>query len=411
MKPHTRCLIAGGGPAEIMLGLLLARGGVDVTVLEKHADFLRDFRGDTVHASTIRLLDEMGLLEAFSKLPQSRLKGLQLPTGNGQLLDFGDFSRLKAPYNYIAMIPQWDFLDFLADAARNEPTFHLEMNIAVKDLVWDGDRVTGVTYVSPDGEGQISADLVIACDGRHSSLRDAASLVPISYDVPFDVWWFRLPRHPAEQAETASLIPSFAGSDIMLSIARDTFFQCAAFIPKGTDTERRAKGIGPLRDMIARLRPDFADRVGALHSMDDVKTLDVKLNRLPQWHRPGLLCIGDAAHAMSPAGGVGINLAIQDAVATARILRDPLLDNAVTPDILDAVRQRREMPTRLIQRLQRTLHKVIFEKAFETGKSGPPSLIVFLTRHFPAFRRIPAWLIAIGPRSEHAPDFARRPLS
>lgn len=406
---RTTCLIAGGGPAGIMLGLLLARGGVEVVVCEKHADFLRDFRGDTVHPSTIRLLDELGLGAEFAQLPQSRLRSLRLPTTDGESIDFGDFSALPPPYNYIAMIPQWDFLAFLAGHARREPSFTLLMETEVTGLLWHEGKVTGVTTRIGDREEPIAADLVVACDGRHSLLRQQAGLVPRDYDVPFDVWWFRLPRHPHEEAEPAGLVPSFAGRDILLTIAREGFYQMAAFIPKGTDATRRAEGIEPLRAMIARLRPDFADRVNTLTSMDAVKTLDVRLDRLGRWHRPGLLCIGDAAHAMSPAGGVGINLAIQDAVAAARILRHALRAGTLTERDLDAVQRRRMFPTRVIQAMQRGLHRVIFQNGFETGRAGPPRFILFLARHIPGFRKLPALFVGFGPRPEHAPDFARRP--
>lgn len=406
---QTTCLIAGGGPAGIMLGLLLARGGVKVTILEKHADFLRDFRGDTVHTSTLQLLDELGLAEKFARLPQSRLTTFDLPGPDGTLVRFGDFRFLPGPYNYIAMTPQWDFLDLLADAGREEPSFTLEMNTEVTGLLQSGDAITGVTWRKTSGEtGETAADLVVACDGRGSILRTAAGLIPREFDVPFDVWWFRLPRHPQEEAEVSGLIPAFQGKDIILSIAREGYFQMAYFIPKGTDAARRAEGIEVFRRTIARLRPEFADRVNTLTAMDDVKTLDVRLNRLEKWHKPGLLCIGDAAHAMSPAGGVGINLAIQDAVAAATILRQPLLDGAVTESDLDAVRKRRWMPTVVIQAMQRILHRIIFQEGFESGRVGPPKLILFLARHVPWFRSIPPRLIAIGPRPEHAPDFARR---
>ncbi|WP_417582561.1 FAD-dependent oxidoreductase [Pelagibacterium sp.] len=406
---RAMCLIAGGGPAGIMLGLLLARGGVETIVCEKHADFLRDFRGDTVHASTIRLLDELGLGAEFSELPQSRLQSLRLPTPDGESIDFSDFSALAPPYNYIAMIPQWDFLEFLAGHARREPTFTLSMQTEVTQLLWRDGRVMGAMVRSEDGEEPIEADLVVACDGRSSMLRAEAELTPRAFDVPFDVWWFRLPRHADEQAEPANLVPSFAGSEIMLSIAREGFFQIAVFIPKGTDAARRAQGVEPLRTMISRLRPDFADRVNTLESMDQIKTLDVKLDRLTRWHRPGFLCIGDAAHAMSPAGGVGINLAIQDAVAAARILRNPLRAGIVSENDLAAVQRRRMMPTRIIQAMQRVLHRVIFQKGFQSGRAGPPRFLLFLARHVPGFRKLPAHFVAFGPRPEHAPDFARRP--
>ncbi|WP_108462498.1 FAD-dependent oxidoreductase [Devosia naphthalenivorans] len=405
----TTCVIAGGGPAGIMLGLLLSRAGIAVTVLEKHADFLRDFRGDTVHASTIELLDELGLGNAFRKLPQTRLQNFQLPLPDGSTFLLGDFSTLKPPYNYVALIPQWDFLDFLVGVARREPSFAIRMNTEVTGLRLDGERVSGVHYREQDGmEGDIVADLVVACDGRHSILRDQAGLVPHEFNVPFDTWWFRLPRYPAEMGEVAAVVPQFGDRDVMLTLTREDFYQIAYFAEKGADARLRAEGIERFRQRIASMRPDFADRLDTLTSMDDLHLLDVRLNRLKTWHRIGLLCIGDAAHAMSPAGGVGINLAIQDAVAAATRLAVPLREVRLTDADLATVRRRRWMPTVVIQRLQRILHRVLFVPAFEGRRRGPPSLIVLLARYVPGFTALPARLVAFGPRPEHAPDFAQR---
>lgn len=409
---RTSCLIAGGGPAGIMLGLLLARAGIAVTVLEKHADFLRDFRGDTVHASTIQLLDELGLGNDFRKLDQTRLQNFQLPLPDGGTVLVGDFSRLKPPYDYVAMIPQWDFLSFLVAAARKEPSFTLHMNTEVTDLVTADDVVAGVTYRQTNGmTGTISADLVVACDGRHSILRQKAGLVPREFDVPFDTWWFRLPRHASEMGEIATVVPQFSGREIMLTLTRENFYQIAYFAEKGMDARLRAEGIERFRERIAGLRPDFADRVDTLKSMGDIHRLDVRLNRLETWHRPGLLCIGDAAHAMSPAGGVGINLAIQDAVAAATLLAEPLRKGPIAGNILAAVRNRRWRPTVILQFAQRILHRALFVPAFAGKRSGPPGAILFLARHFPGFTTLPARMVAFGPRPEHAPDFARRPQS
>lgn len=406
----TTCLIAGGGPAGIMLGLLLSRAGVAVTVLEKHADFLRDFRGDTVHASTVRLLDELGLGNAFRQLPQSRLGAFALPVAGGGTVELGDFASLEPPYNYIAMIPQWDFLNFLVAAARTEPSFSIRMNTEVTGLIREKDRVAGVHYRTRDGEiGEIRADLTVACDGRGSTIRAAAGLVPEEFPVPFDVWWFRLPRYPDEGGPVATVSPSFVGKEIMLAITREDFYQIAYFAPKGEDARLRAEGIESFRTRIARLRPDFADRLQSLVSMDSVYVLDVRLNRLHQWHQPGLLLIGDAAHAMSPAGGVGVNLAIQDAVAAAALLAEPLKAGRLGGADLAAVRKRRWMPTLVIQTVQRFLHRAIFTAAFEGRRSGPPGAVIWLLQHVPGLDGLPARLIAFGPRPEHAPDFARRP--
>ncbi|TMR94250.1 FAD-dependent oxidoreductase [Nonomuraea basaltis] len=409
MRDRTTVLVAGGGPAGMMLGLLLARAGIRVTVLEKHSDFLRDFRGDTVHASTIRLLDELGLGQEFRGLPQSRLGNLEIPVPEGGTVLLGDFDRLRPPYNYVAMIPQWDLLNFLAEAARREPSFTLRMDTQAVDLIRDGGRVTGVRCRTRDGEeGEIRADLTVACDGRHSVLRRKAGLRPKEFPVPFDTWWFRLPRHPDEQGQVARLIPEFRGDEILLTFVRTDFFQVAYFTVKGSDARLRAEGVERFRARIARLRPQYADRVDHIRTMDDLHYLDVRLNRLHRWHVDGLLCIGDAAHAMSPAGGVGINLAIQDAVATARLLAEPLRRGTVTKRDLAMVRRRRWMPTVILQRAQRLLHRVLFAPAVAGKRSGAPKIAIFLGRHITAFRKAPAVLIAFGPRPEHAPDFARR---
>ena len=405
----TTCVVAGGGPAGMMLGLLLARAGIEVTVLEKHGDFLRDFRGDTVHASTIRLLDELGLGEQFRALPQSRLQNFQLPQLDGSFVTLGDFERLAPPYDYVAMVPQWDLLNLLARAAQAEPTFTLAMSTAAADLLWDGDRVSGVRTRTADGvEDELRADLVVACDGRGSVLRAAAGLVPHEYPVPFDTWWFRLPRSPAEQKEQAGLMPRIGRGEILLTLPRTDYFQVAYFNRKGVDAALRAEGIERFRERVAGLRPDFADRVDTLTSTDELHHLDVRLDRLHRWYRDGLLLIGDAAHAMSPAGGVGINLAVQDAVAAAALLAEPLREHRLGVDDLARVQRRRWWPTVLIQQAQRGLHRLLFVPAL-AGKT-PPSLAVVstLVRRVPALSVIPARLIAFGPLPEHAPASARR---
>jgi 2-polyprenyl-6-methoxyphenol hydroxylase-like FAD-dependent oxidoreductase len=406
---HTTVAITGGGPAGMMLGLLLARAGIEVTVLEKHGDFLRDFRGDTVHASTIRLLDELGLGEGFRRLPQSRLGNFQIPGPDGERVTLGDFGRLRPPYDYVAMVPQWDLLDFLATAAAREPTFALRMRTEVTGPLTEDGRVAGVRWRTADGaEGELRADLTVACDGRHSVLRAAAGLVPHEYSVPFDTWWFRLPRYAGEQSEIASVDLTIRDDQILLSLTREDFFQIAYFTEKGADGRLRAEGIDRFRARVGALRPDLAGRLDAVRGMDDLHLLDVRLNRLHRWHTDGLLCIGDAAHAMSPAGGVGINLAVQDAVAAARLLAGPLRAHRATPAALARVRRRRWLPTVLIQGMQRLLHRAIFAPTFAGRRSGVPRALVFVSRHVPAFRSLPARLIAIGPRPEHAPPFARR---
>jgi 2-polyprenyl-6-methoxyphenol hydroxylase-like FAD-dependent oxidoreductase len=407
---RTTCVVAGGGPAGLMLGLLLARAGIAVTVLEKHGDFLRDFRGDTVHASTIRLLDELGLGGQFRRLPQSRLDSFGIPGPDGGVIRIGDFGRLRPPYNYVAMIPQWDFLNFLAEAAAREPSFSLRMNTEATGLLFDNGRVTGVSYRStgPDGEtGGLRAELTVACDGRHSVLRSAAGLRSRQYPVPFDVWWFRLPRHPEEPGPLAGIVPAFRDREALVTLFRKDFFQIAYLADKGSDARLRAEGVERFRQRVAALRPDFADRTDAIRSMDDVHVLDVRLDRLHRWYRDGLLCIGDAAHAMSPAGGVGINLAIQDAVAAAALLAGPLRTGRVRRRELAKVQWRRTVPTRLIQAFQRLFQGV----AFGRRSRGPGTMVrtvAFAARRLPALRMLPARMIAFGPLPEHAPPFARR---
>jgi 2-polyprenyl-6-methoxyphenol hydroxylase-like FAD-dependent oxidoreductase len=410
----TGCVVAGGGPAGMMLGLLLARAGVQVTVLEKHADFLRDFRGDTVHPSTIRLMDELGLGAEFRQLPQSRLQRVVLPVAGGSPVTMGDFDSLRPPYNYIAMMPQWDFLNFLAGAAAKEPGFTLLMNHTATGLVRRGGRVRGVRLRGPDGAAgdgapdELLADLVVATDGRHSALRAAAGLAPKEFPVPFDTWWFHLPRHSAEAGEVAGLIPAFGPGEALVALTRNDYYQMGYLAPKGADTRIRAEGVEGFRRRIAALRPDLADRVDAISSLEDLHWLDVRLNRLRSWHVNGLLCIGDAAHAMSPAGGVGINLAIQDAVAAAELLAPALLRGGVTSADLRKVERRRRPPTVIVQTAQRLMHRAVFGPIMSGKRTRFPAAALFVARHAPAVRRIIPRLIGFGPRPEHAPEFARR---
>ncbi|HSL38408.1 MAG TPA: FAD-dependent oxidoreductase, partial [Arthrobacter sp.] len=354
----TGCVVVGGGPAGMMLGLLLARAGVQVTVLEKHNDFFRDFRGDTVHAATIRLIDELGLGEEFRRLPQSRLSNVAFPVPGGPPVTIGNFDSLPPPYNYVAMMPQWDFLNFLADAAAQEPSFSLRMGHKGTSLVRNGGRVTGVRFRTADGAGgEIRADVVVATDGRHSALRAAAGLAPKEYPVPFDAWWFRLPRYASEHGAVAGIVPAFGRGEALVALNRTDYYQMGYLAPKGTDARIRAERVEGFRRRIAALRPDLADRVDAIASLEDLHWLDVRLDRLRQWHINGLLCIGDAAHAMSPAGGVGINLAVQDAVAAATLLAAPLRDGTLRPADLARVRTRRLAPTIAVQTLQRLMHR------------------------------------------------------
>jgi 2-polyprenyl-6-methoxyphenol hydroxylase-like FAD-dependent oxidoreductase len=407
---RTTCLVAGGGPAGMVLGLLLARAGVEVTVLEKHGDFLRDFRGDTVHPSTMDLLDELGLGEQFANLPQRRLQQAQVPYRNGTL-KFADFTELGGRrHPYIALVPQWDLLDLLAGAAKQEPSFTLRMNTEATGLVVEDGRVAGVEYRTREGErGQILADLTVACDGRTSVLRKTAAMTVRDFPTPLDVWWFRLPRNETDPTGALGVV-SHARAAVLLD--RGTYWQAATLIKKGSDPAQRR---GPVRDMVASIAeaaPWLADRVDALASWDEVKLLDVRLDRLVRWFRDGLLCIGDAAHAMSPVGGVGINLAVQDAVATATLLAGPLRRGTLTTAELAKVQRRRMLPTVVVQGMQRFLHARLLTRALAgdidmVNREKPPVPMRLIER-FPKLRAIPAYAIGYGIRPEHAPDFARR---
>ncbi len=407
MIERRTCVVVGGGPAGMVVSLLLARAGVEVTVLEKHGDFLRDFRGDTVHPSTMELLDELGLGERFNRLPQSRLTRIAFPGVGGRPIVVGDLGRLKVRYPYIAMVPQWDLLDLLADAAREEPSFSLRMRCEVTGLIREDGRVRGVEYRTADGStNAIHADLVIGCDGRWSIIRQQADLRPREYSVSIDAWWFRLPRRPDDNP--SALMPHAGPGRFAVVIPRPDFYQIAYIGRKGTDAQLRARGVEAFRRDIAELVPWLADRVGELASMDDVKHLDVRLNRLDPWHIDGLLCIGDAAHAMSPVGGVGINLAVQDAVAAATLLAEPLRQGTITQETLAGVRSRRLLPTILVQELQHLMHEVVVEPIIQERRMGPPKPVLALLKLVPQVSYVPAYLIGVGFRPEHAPAFARR---
>ncbi|WP_226364818.1 FAD-dependent oxidoreductase [Pseudonocardia sp. ICBG162] len=414
MSERTTCCVVGGGPAGMMLGLLLARAGVEVTVLEKHGDFLRDFRGDTVHPTTLDLLDDLGLGERFAALPQSRVDEVVIPDERGGAQRVGNLSLLRrvgVRHPYIALVPQWDLLNLLAEVAADEPAFHLRLDTRATSLVRENGRVVGVRYATttaPGAEttGEIRADLTVACDGRHSVLRTGSGLPVTEYDVPFDTWWFRLPRRPEEQR--ATLRPRIGKGRFAVVIPREGYYQIGYLAPKGADARLRAAGVESFRADTAELMPEYADRVDEIASMDEVKHLDVKLNRLRRWHVDGLLCIGDAAHAMSPIGGVGINLAIQDAVAAATLLAAPLQRGTLTERDLGRVRNRRLLPTVLVQGLQRIMHRNIAGPALAGRLDGPPAPLLRLMRAVPAAQIVPAYLVGVGFRPERAPDFARR---
>lgn len=402
MSEATTCVIAGGGPAGMVLGLLLARAGVEVTLLEKHADFLRDFRGDTVHPSTLRLLDDLGLWDEFSRVPQSRIDHLGFDA-SGRQVTLVDFRRLDQPHPYIAMVPQWDLLNLLAEAARAEPTFTLKMEHEVTGLLRSGTRVSGVRFRSPAGEGELTADLTVACDGRTSTVRSESGLPVREWPVPFDVWWFRLPRDADAEY---SLVPRTAPGQVLIMIPREGYFQMAYLIPKGSDERLRARGLEVFRDEVAALAPEA--ETSHLTSFDDVKLLDVKLNRLKRWHTAGLLCIGDAAHAMSPMGGVGINIAVQDAVGAATLLAEPLRRRNVTEADLVAVHRRRLPPAAITQALQRIMHRRLVVPVFAGADGNPPAAFVAVLTKLPWLAAIPARVIGVGIRPERAPAFARR---
>jgi 2-polyprenyl-6-methoxyphenol hydroxylase-like FAD-dependent oxidoreductase len=394
---RARCCIAGGGPAGLMLGFLLARLGVDTVVLEKHADFLRDFRGDTVHPSTLRVMQELGLLETFLARPHQKLRQIAGQVG-GQPIVIADFSHLPAQIAFIAFMPQWDFLDFLAQQARKLPTFRLLMRAESTDLIEERGAIKGVRARTPEGPLEIRAELTVAADGRASLLRQHAGLEVEDFGAPMDVLWMRLSKHAADPPNALGRINA---GRILVTLDRGDYWQCAYVIPKGAAETLRAGGIAAFRDGIVAVAPFLSDRVGELRSWDDVKLLTVQVNRLRQWHRPGLLCIGDAAHAMSPIGGVGINLAIQDAVAAANLLAEPLQRGAPAEQELAAVQRRRELPTRMTQRMQLFLQRAVIGRVLASGATPGLAWPVRLLQAFPVLRRIPARLIGMGFRPEH----------
>lgn len=396
-KISVRCCVAGGGPAGMMLGLLLARAGVDVLVLEKHADFLRDFRGDTIHPSTLEIMHELGLLEDLLKLPHQKAPRLNARVG-GLALTVADFTHLPTRCGFIAFMPQWDFLNLLAERGARYPTFMLRMRAEVTGLIEEAGRVVGLHAMTPDGPLEVRTGLVIGADGRHSVVRARAGLKVDEFGAPMDVLWFRLSRRPGDPEDP---VARFEMGRIFIMLNRGEYWQCGFVIPKGSFAQLQETGLPAFRDSLAQLAPFAADRVGDIQNWDALKLLTVLVDRLPRWYRPGLLCIGDAAHAMSPIGGVGINLAIQDAVAAANVLAAPLRADRLTTDHLDLVQQRRELPTRIIQRLQIFVQKRVITRVLSgVGKFSPPLFIRLIAR-FPFLSRIPARLIGIGFRPEH----------
>jgi 2-polyprenyl-6-methoxyphenol hydroxylase-like FAD-dependent oxidoreductase len=394
---QTTCCIVGGGPAGVMLSFLLARAGVKVMVLEKHKDFFRDFRGDTIHPSTLELMSELGLLEEFLRRPHQELREITMHFGE-QIIHIADFSRVPVKCKFIAFMPQWDFLNFLCHHAKKYPHFQLRMETEVTDLLVEKGRVTGVKAVTPAGNLEVRADLVIGADGRSSTVRARSGLEVVDSGAPIDVLWFRLPKQADDPAQAFGFIGI---RQFMVLIDRGDYWQCAFVIRKGSFDEKKGDGLEKFRGDIGRCAPFLSGRMGELKSWDEVKLLSVKVDHLRQWHRDGLLCIGDSAHAMSPVGGVGINLAIQDAVATANLLAPKLLNGQLRETDLHSVQMRREKPARWIQRVQVFMHRHLLERIFDSAQMISPPLPMRLLETFPRLRSLPARMVGIGFRPEH----------
>ena len=393
----TTCAIAGGGPAGVMLGFLLARAGVPVVVLEKHIDFFRDFRGDTVHPSTLEVIHELGLLDAFLKVPHQKIDRLSLQFGDTNIA-LADLTHLPTHCKFVALMPQWDFLNFLAAQGKRYKSFDLHMQTEATDLIEEGGRIVGLRARAPDGTLTIRAALVVGCDGRHSTVRERAGLQSDDYGAPMDVLWFRMTR---EAGDPGDVFGHIEAAKLMIMLNRGDYWQCAYVIPKGGIDRVQAEGIDAFRQRVLSMSLFLADRIGEIKSFDDVKLLTVKVDRRRQWWRPGLICIGDSAHAMSPVGGVGVNIAVQDAVAAANRLAAPLKRGAVTDADLYAIQERRTLAVRLTQAVQLAVQNRIISRALTSEQRPKPPLMFKLLGLFPVLRRIPARLIGLGVRPEH----------
>jgi 2-polyprenyl-6-methoxyphenol hydroxylase-like FAD-dependent oxidoreductase len=394
---RVRCCIVGGGPAGMMLGFLLARAGIDIAVLEKHADFLRDFRGDTIHPSTLEVMHELGLLEEFLRRPHQEISQMSGQIGDQSVM-IADLTHLPTRCKFVAFMPQWDFLNFLAEHGRRLPGFGLKMETDAVDLIREGDKVVGVRATTPQGPLEIRCDLVVGADGRHSTVRAKAGLAVLDIGAPMDVLWLRVSRQAEDPRQVLGRIDA---GRIFVMLDRNDYWQCAYVIPKGSVEAVRARGIEAFRASVAAIAPFLGDRVNELKSWDDIKLLTVAVDRLRDWHQPGLLCIGDAAHAMSPIGGVGINLAIQDAVATANLLTAPLQRGTPSEDDLRRVQRRREWPTRMTQGMQVMVQNRMIGPVLATNTRPPLPWPVKLLRAWPFLRRIPARIVGMGFRPEH----------
>jgi 2-polyprenyl-6-methoxyphenol hydroxylase-like FAD-dependent oxidoreductase len=394
----TRCCIVGGGPAGMMLGYLLGRAGVEAIVLEKHADFFRDFRGDTVHPSTLQVMDELGLIDGFLKLPHQEIQKMDGQFG-GTAIRISDLSRLNTKYPFIAFMPQWDFLNFLRESGKRFPSLQVMMSANATDLIWNDGLVSGVTVQTAEGPLQVRADLTIACDGRHSIVREKAGLELEEIGAPMDVLWFRAGKRGDE---TESVFARVERGRMMVTFDRGDYWQCAYVIAKGEYDAVKARGLEALRDEIVQMAPVLRSGIAEVKSWDDVKLLTVAINRLKRWARPGLLCIGDAAHAMSPVGGVGVNLAVQDAVATANLLAAKLASGCPSEGELEAVQKRREFPVRMTQAMQVAVQNNLISVALKPGE-GPlkPPLFARVVNAVPWLQGITARFIGLGVRPEH----------